>query len=461
MTSLGVPQSSLISQVRSLVGRTWLAHAHVILGLGHVLGYDGLFGGAVLLGFLLLWLLTLANVVLRWRARLHATRAMYRLSRVAIDATTSEHMVRRLLLEHLAGHGGADTRKEVGRRVTILGARLVERREQSMLEEPVLHPMSASLFHSFLRMGIKAWVDFSGLTKIFVTLDLLKRGSNGVVTIGRQSKDSRSPEVNESDLDVGASFSMPMALDGTKQSGVPPDWLTSEFRLIKHVRDSTLVMLNRRCEPLAIGDVAINEPDPARIATPDVARGDQNGLPVASSNPDHGSYQEVMPSDGDASASEDGSDRALLGMGTQHADGYRVLGRWQDRALSDTGYARRPGRARSAGHLRREHDMSDDDDETGDDSYWAEQVNARLSGEQDTPHAPCRYGWTDGSSWPREGREDETDNWRMQSPQVTHVAAQVDDNGTKVRRYSSPQNASFSHRAGRYVTSMHFTLTEH
>ncbi|KAF8557904.1 hypothetical protein OG21DRAFT_1481909 [Imleria badia] len=419
-----------------------------IPGLGHLLGgYDD--GGAVMLGCLLSWLFILAIVVLRRRIRwLHSTRAVCRLSGVAVDATTSERGIRRLLWDRLAVHEVAETHDQVGHRASMPGAWLVERREQSMLdrlEESVLEAMSGTLFQSCALMGIMAWVHFFGLTEMLAALDPLDRGSNGVVTIGRQPKDGRSPGVNESGLDAGASTSV--MLDETKLLGAPLD---SESSLIKHVRDSTMVVHDRRA-PLAISDVVVKQPGSARMATLDVVSGDQNVLLVASSNADRGSYQEDVSSDGDASPNEDGSDEGLFGIGTRRADVYRDLGRRQDGALSDTGYARTLRRARSTGYLWLKRDISDDDDEgTGDDSYWTEQVNARLSGKRDTRHEPCRYGLTDGSSWPREGREDGTDNWRTRSSQIIHVAAQVDDNSTKLRRYSSPSlsvNASLSHRA--------------
>ena len=351
------------------------------------------------------------------------------------------------------------------------GAWLRERWEQSTLEtleESGLGTIPWTLFHVCARMGIKAWAHVSGLTCISTISDPLNRSSNDAVTI---SEDGRSPVyqglgLDAFDLDAGVSIAV---LDETEQLGVAPDLLLSEGGPHPgNLREPTTGMHSRRCEPPTTGGVAIRDLDPAQMTTLDVVCGDEVGLAlalVAPGNTARESHQEDMDMslDGGESASEDGPDEGLFGFGSrsplEKKDAYRVLGRQQDGALSDTGCPFSLRRARSVGYLREKRDVSDDDDEgTGDDFYWTEQVNARLSGERDVRLAPG----SDGCSWPREGREDESDNWRTRSSQVfaareetsDAVQCQVDSNSTKLRRYSSPPlnvNASLSDRAGRYV----------
>ena len=341
----------------------------------------------------------------------------------------------------------ADIPEVVHRQEFMPGAWLYEHREQSTLEtleESVLNRMQWTLLRSCAQMGIKAWAHVSGFTSIIAALN---RGSNDMVAIGRKSEDARFPVyrgLDASDLDVGVSTIV--VLDETEQLSVAPDLLPSELGPSpENLGESTMEMHNRRCELPAMGGVAIRDLDPV------------------SSNAD----REDMSLDGDESASEDGSNGGLFGLRADilpldRKDAYRVLGRRQDGALSDAGCPFSLRRARSTGHLSNTRDVFDDDDDaTGDDFYWTEQVNARLSGERDfrPAQAPAR---SDGCSWPREGREDVSDNWRTRSSQAfgareepsDALQCQVDSNSTKLRRYSSPPlsaNASVSDRAGRYV----------
>lgn len=305
------------------------------------------------------------------------------------------------------------TPEDVDREASMPGAWLHERQQQSILEtldESVSDTMPWTLFYSRAQMRTKAWAHFPGLTSIFATLDPWNRSSDDVVIIERKS-----------DVD----------------------------------------------------------PVSAQTTTLAIVRRDEIGLTftlVASSSADRLLCQEDISSDVDESASGDGSDgtedERLFGVGTQHAnistlkkkDEYRVLSRRKDGALSDTGRPLSLRRARGSGYLWKKRDIFDDG--TGDDSYWTEQVNARLSGERGPRRASGRYGRSDVSSWDREEREDETDNWHIRSSQVTDFAVpertsdavqcQVDSDSTKLRRHSSPPlnvDASLSDRAGRYVVS--------
>lgn len=364
------------------------------------------------------------------------------------------------------------TPEDVGHRVSMPGAWLYERQEQSMFEtfeESVFDAMAWTLFCSCVQIRMKTWAHLSGLTSIFGALDPCNRGPNDVAVIERKSEDGCLPVCRG----LNAGVLTPAALHGSEQPGATQDHLPTESGLsMESLRGSTTTMLNRRCEPLVVGDVATKDPDLARTTTLDVVCGDTIGSAfslVASSNADRLLCQEDISFDVGECASEDG----LFGIGTQCADisalkrkdEYRILGRRQDGALSDTGCPPSRRRAHSSGNLWKKRDVLDDGDErTSDDSYWAEQVNARLSSEGSSRRASCRYSWSDSSSWPREGREDETNSWRTRSSQVTHFAApkktsdavrcQADSDSTKLRRYSSaPLNtdASLSHHAGRYV----------
>ena len=391
------------------------------------------------------------------RARSYCARIACRPPAVAVDimSNSGERVIRPDSRDSLATDEAipslvADIPEVVHRQEFMPGAWLHERREQSTLEtleESILDRMPWILFRSCAQMGVKSWAHVSGFTSIIAALN---RGSNDLVTIGRKSEDARFPVcqgLDASDLDAGVSTTA--VLNETEQLGVAPDRLPSELSPSpENLGESTMEMHNRRCELPAMGGVAIRDPD------------------SVSSNAD----REDMSLDGDESASEDGSDGGLSGISSHRGDispldrkdVYRVLGRQQDNALSDTGCPFSLRRARSTGHLSNTRDVFDDDDEgTGGDFYWTEQVNARLSGERDfrPAQAPVR---SDGCSWPREGREDESDNWRTRSSQVfgareepsDALQCQVDSNSTKLRRYSSPPlsaNASVSDRAGRYV----------
>lgn len=439
-----------------------------------------------MVGFILLGLLTLAIIISCCASKgSGSARTMCLPPRVAVESSTypGDRMIRTLPQEHLPTDEVtqrvvvAGTPEDVGHQASMPGAWLHERLEQSMqetLEESVFDTMSWMPFCSCLQlMGMKAWAHFPGLTSIFGALDPWNRGSNDVVIIERKSEDGCSPVCQG--LDAGNSI--PVALHGNEQQGAAPDHLPSESGLsIENLRGSATIMRNRRCEPLAIGDVATKDPDPARTTTLDVVCGDAIGLTfalVASSNTERFLCHEDISFDVDESPSEDGSNEGSFGVGTQcgdmaaseRKDEYRILGRRQDGALSGTSCPPPLRRTRSSGYLWKRRDVFDDDDEgTGDDSYWTEQVNARLFGDRDSGRASCRHSWSDASSWPQEGREDETDNWRTRSSQDTHFAApkgtsdtvrcQADSDSTKLRRHSSvPLDAdpSLSHRAGRYV----------
>lgn len=399
-------------------------------------------------------------------------RAVCQLPRVAMESTT-KRAIPPLPQDHLPMNQATQgvvtgSPEDLGHQVSMPGAWLHERQEQSVLEtleESALNMMSWTLFCCCAHMGMKAWTRFPGLTAIFAS-GTWKRGTNDVVTIGRISEDGYSTLCRGLRVDVE-----PAALNETEQ-GAGQDYLPIDScPSNRHLRGSTTTMHNQRCEPVTVGNVATNDRDPAKTTTLDVVCRDKLELTfglVASSNADD------TTSDVDESGSEDGydgtEDEGLYGVGTKRAeispleekDEYRVLGRRQDSTLSDTGCPPSLRRARSTGLLRNKHDIFDDDD--NEDSYWTEQVNARLSGERDSRRASYRYGWSDVAPWPREGREDETDNWRTRNSQVTQFAVpkktsdggqrQTDSDSTKLRRHSSPTlnvDASHSHGASRYV----------
>jgi hypothetical protein len=422
------------------------------LGFGRVLGgYNGL----VTAGCILLWLFTLAVVASRSSSVARApysTRTVCRRPTVAVDAMTNsgERLIRPLPRDYLptdeATKSLVDAPEVVDHQTSMPGAWLHGPQEQSTLEtleESVLDTMPWTLFRSCTQMGNKIWAHVSGLTCISAASDPLNRGSNDVVTLGRESEDGfpvcQGLGLSAFDLDAATAV-----LIETEQLGVAPDRLPSECG---PSHESTTGMHDRRGPP-AMGGVAIRDLDPARMTMPDVVRGDKIGLTLASV----ASSNTADMSHGGESASEDVSDEGLFGVGSrpplERKDAYRVLGRQQDGALSDTGCPFSPRRARSAGYLRNKRDTFNDDDEgTGDDFYWTEQVDARLSGERDSCPA---LGW----SGPR---EDESDNWRARSQVFAareETSDAVDSSSTKLRRYSSPPvnvNASLSHRAGRYV----------
>ncbi|KAG8220517.1 hypothetical protein J3R82DRAFT_3220 [Butyriboletus roseoflavus] len=433
-------------------------------------------------GFILLWVLTLAIVVSHCSSTGSGSfRALCRSPRVAVESTTNSHERPQggLPIDGATQRVVSRAPEDVGHQASMPGAWLHERQEQNMLEtleESVFNTMSWTLFCSCAPMGIKAWVSFPGLTAIF-TSDAWNRGSNNVVTIRRISEHGpltvcRGLGLNKLDLDAGVST--PVALDKSEHGTLQP---IESCLAIRNLRGSITRMHNRRCGPVAINNVAPMDRDPTRTTTLEVVCGDKVGLTfglVGSSNVDHFLCQEDTTSDVDDSGGDDRydgtEDEGLFGVGTHRADtsqlegkdGYRVLGRRQDGTLSDTGCPPSLRRVRSTGHLGKKHDIFDDDDgRPSDDPYWTEQVNARLSGERDPRRISCRYGWSDVASRPREGREDETDNWRTRSSQVTQFSApkiksdagqcQGNSDGIKLRRYSSPPlnvDASHTHRAG-------------
>jgi hypothetical protein len=114
-------------------------------------------------------------------------------------------------------------------------------------------------------------------------------------------------------------------------------------------------------------------------------------------------------------------------------------------------------RARSMGYLLKKRELSDDNEVGGGDTFWADQVDARLSGRQDIYQAPRRSEQRYSSCdpfWYQGGREDDVDNWRERHPQDTYIGnenpisdkpgqdeylgTQIEEGGTRERRYSMP-----------------------
>ncbi|KAF9222401.1 hypothetical protein BS17DRAFT_881205 [Gyrodon lividus] len=115
-------------------------------------------------------------------------------------------------------------------------------------------------------------------------------------------------------------------------------------------------------------------------------------------------------------------------------------------------------RVRSTGYLLKNREVLDDADAAGWDTFWADQVDARLSdGGQDLYRAPRRTEYRDGSCdpfWYQGRREDEADNWRERhledidigkerpslekGGEVEHLGIQIGQTSTRQRRYSMP-----------------------
>lgn len=423
---------------------------------GVILCYDAGSGiGACAVGCLILWLFTLAMVALHSRVLSLSTRAVCRLSRVAVDSSVNsgERTIRCLSWDTLARHEvAADTHDEVGRRTSMPGAWFHEgQKHTSMLEESALDTMPWTLFRTCAQlMDIKPLVHFPVLTWIFASSDLLNHDSNDEVTIGRHSDNDCSPRLNAFDSNAGPL--MRVAGNRPEQLGVYPARLPSGVGdPIKKFPDVTPAMHSQIRELSAIGDVAVKDAHPLMLQV----YGDKVYTHVMSSNVGGGSSREDVSSDGDEGSSEDG-ELFNARLADERKGVYHVPDQPQDGALPDPG-PRSHRRARSTGYRKRDVSDDDDDEGTGDisDSYWTEQVHARLSGKQNSHRAPCGHGWTDGSSWPPEEREDESDNWRTRNSHVTQVSA-PEQCQVKLRRYSSPPlnvNASLSHRVGRYVAS--------
>lgn len=373
-----------------------------------------------------LWTLTLAIVVSRSSNTEMARSISTRTRPLPQDRPSIEDGIQSLL---------AGITEDVDHLASMPGAWLHERRKQNTFEtrpEPVFDMMAWRIIYSCAQ---EAWTLFPGATLTFTASGPLDHDSSDIVTVERTFDDGDSLACqgsgsNEVDLDAGIPFPV-------------VDCSPSESSLsIQNPRESTTVMDNRH-ESSTTGDVAIKDLDSAQTTIPDTIR--EDGLTfalVASSDADRVLCQDDTSSDSDESASGNQTDgtegEGLFGIGAQRPDisaleredEYRALGRRQDGALSDTGCPLLLRRVRSTGYLSRRRDVFND----GDDSYWTEQVNARLS--------PCRYGWSEVSSWPPEGREDETDNWRIRNSQVTNSAES---------EKASDEHASFSDRAGRYV----------
>jgi len=152
-------------------------------------------------------------------------------------------------------------------------------------------------------------------------------------------------------------FDVPTAINKMDQLGTAPDRLPLEFDVhIRNLRESNTATHDRRCGLSAVGDVTTGD-----LAL-DIICGDKNGStfnPVASSNSDLGPYTEDMSSDSDESASEDGSDGALFGIGMRRTGG-SPLERQEargDGALSDPGSPLLLRRARSTRYLWRRRDV--------------------------------------------------------------------------------------------------------
>ncbi|KAF8131886.1 hypothetical protein EV363DRAFT_1329424 [Boletus edulis] len=431
-------------------------------GYARVLGrYDG---GPGVIGCFLVGLLALAIVLSRFWS-VAKVRSAYRFS-TATDA--SEWVFQSLSWDPFAICEAAqdlvlDTNEEVGYRTSMPRAWLHERPGQDAYDtfkRSVLTVIPWSHFYSCIQMGVRARAYFSGPTSSFGVLDHLDRGANDVIITRR---DDHSPVSNGFDLDDGVLT--PAVLNGTRQSGTTPDrdvaaigrpgdghssvsnefdldaagsapdHVSSEFGLsTRNLRGSAMTMDNRCLEPSAMRDVAVKKPDHPQMTALDIKLA---FTLVASTHVDRGSHQKNPSFDGDESASKDGSDGELWRTDD-------VNGEWrrQDGALSETECPLSLRRARSTGCLWRRREVFDDDG----DSDSTEQFNARLSNERESREVPCRNGWSGGSSWQREGREDETDNWRMRIPRVTQSTKEmsgarqcrIDNNSTKSRRYSSP-----------------------
>ncbi|KAF8845909.1 hypothetical protein BDN67DRAFT_1064438 [Paxillus ammoniavirescens] len=157
------------------------------------------------------------------------------------------------------------------------------------------------------------------------------------------------------------------------------------------------------------------------------------------------------PDCGDVSDSDSqGMEVALPKKGYEH----NVLGR-RTASLDVTVTPLR--RARSTGYLLKKRELLDDNEVVGGDSFWADQVDARLSGRQDIYQAPRRSEHRYSSCdpfWYQGGREDDVDNWRQRHPQDTYIGkenpipdkagqveylgTQIEEGSTKERRYSMP-----------------------
>ncbi|KAG6382146.1 hypothetical protein JVT61DRAFT_790 [Boletus reticuloceps] len=456
------------------------------VGYARVLGrYDG---GPGVIGCLLVGLLALAIVLSRFWSVAKVRSAC----RVSTATDASEWVFQSLSWDPFAICEAAqdlvlDTYEEVGYRTSMPGAWLHERPGQDAhdtFKKSVLTVIPWSHFYSCIQMGVRARAYFSGPTSSFGVLDHLDRGASDVIITGRDDHspvsngfdlddgvltpavlngtrqsgttpdrdvaaigrpgDGHSSVSNEFDLDAGVLT--PAMLNGTEQAGSAPDHGPSEFGLsTRNLRGSAMPMDNRCLEPSAMCDVAVKEPDHPQMTALDVASEDQIGLAftlVASTHVDRASHQKNASFDGDESASKDRSDGELFDIGTWCADDGNGEWRRQDGALSETECPLSLRRARSTGCLWRRRHVFDDDG----DSDSTEQFNARLSNDRESREVPCRNGWPGESSWQREGREDETDNWRMRIPRVTQSPKEmsgarqcrIDNNSTKSCRYLSP-----------------------
>ena len=323
------------------------------------------------------------------------------------------------------------------------GAWLLESRKQYTFET-----LSEPIFDKILLKRVcfwaqKVWSRFPGATLISAASGPLDRDPNDVATTGRASENDGSlqgPRSDESRLDAS------IMLNGTEVNCL----LVESGPSVGNRSRLSTEMANRHA-PSTTDDVTTQDLDSAQTATLDVVHeGEIGSVAPNSANPIL--REEDTSLNGDERGAEDRidgiEDEGAFGAGIQHSGislsermaAYRAVGR-QESALSNTRCSLPLRRAHS---IERDRDVSHEGD---DDSYWTEQVSARLCDVR-----PYRYGFSEFSPWPREGREGESDNWRVRHSSVASFVAS--DGETKYRRHSSPPvsvNASLADRAGRYV----------
>lgn len=422
---------------------------------------------------ILLWLLALASAICLFsrmaRAPSTSIRRIHRLPTVAAHANLGKRVTRPLPQDHLSVKNGTQSPTpgiaEDVHRPSMPGAWLHERRKQNMFDT---HPEPVSGMAPWTLICVCAWARFLGTAWTFAASDPLDCNSNDVVAVrtlvNEASPVCQGPGSNK--VNRVAGITTPAVLDGAIVNCLPSQYVLST----RSRRGSDMAS----CDPSSTGNPVIKDHGQTTIL--DAVRQEKIGLPlslVASTHADRVLCQEVLSQASDCDESSRGGrtevteDEDLFGISTQcpgtlpleRKDEYRALGRRQDGALTGTGCPLSLRRAHSTGYLWRKRDIFDDgDDVASDDSYWSEQVNARLSGVQ-----PHRYNSSDVSLWPQEGREDETDNWRIRDLHVTRSTApeeetdvQQNSGSSKLCPRSSPPlsaNVSLSGRAGRCVYS--------
>ncbi|KAG9312330.1 hypothetical protein JVU11DRAFT_7646 [Chiua virens] len=418
--ALNVPMESFVGVVPSFPSQPinvshglydeWIPSAAAVWGYGGPLA-----------GVVLLWILTLVFVI--WhssikRRPLRATTSKRpNLDKRRIGSSAKEHLST-YEVECLT----ADTVENVYARAFAPGPWITEHQTESALKtlHNFIRDEIQTLWKLFSHIGTKAWAR---------VLDLAapSYGLNDAVVLERYREDEHSLLCQKSGVSRLA------MLAGDERLVPAANRLASESSL------STGNVSTAVHHPLQVPSV-INDHDVA--VGPISAQGtasDKVCKPVSSWRKIRSvvdaakvklNLDTTLSPDGDDIASEFGSagsgDGELLSVDTQRVG---------DRALSGLGSPLLLSRARTAGHLWRKHDRFDDDEGTGDDPYWMEQVYARLSGEFHLGR--YRYGWSD-PSWSRDGCEDD---WRTRSSQIVAESAGPDDvqpTDSKLRRYSSP-----------------------